>query len=170
MALLALSLVYIEYIFSEATIRETVPPNIIPSAQRANEFDDSQDDDFLCDVDVDQIASTAFTTSRDQSTEQAVQNRQPAIESEILFDDDFDENDFLQIDSQLEEHHIHNSARAASTRTTSNEVSVLGRQQTSDHVRNDITVKQLNECLLQDKLQRKQFVIRGEIDQIIGRI
>lgn len=121
-------------------------------------------------MDVDQIATIAITTSRNQSTEKAQQNRQPALETEILFDDDFDENDFHQIDSQLEEDHMHDNPGPTSARTISDEPSVAGRQQSSDDSRNEITIRQLNKCSLQDKLQRKRFVIRGEIDKIVGRI
>lgn len=145
------------------------------TAAQSNNFDDFQDDDLLCDVDVDQITSSAVTIPLNRSTES---NRQHN-ESDILFDDDMDDNDFMLIESQLEEHHLPQNQDSANVDAVRNEpsVSVVAKPQQSESIADDkyrfkirginlATIKQLAACSSQDKIRRKHFLIKGEIYSI----
>lgn len=145
---------------------QMAPSNKMPTATRSNNFDDFQDDDLLCEVDVDQIASSAITTGN---------NRQRICESDMLFDDDLDDNDFLHIDVQLEEQQTNANPQPTTTNSIQHESSVPEASIADDKYRfkirgiNLATVKQLNRCPMEDKLKRKHFLIKGEIDSIVGK-
>lgn len=163
--------------FDNIPTTQMVASNRMPAATHSNNFDDFQDDDLLCDVDVDQIASTAITVEpRHNSTEN---NRQRTVESDILFEDDLDDNDFLHIDAQLEDQQTLEIPQSSITRSVRSERSIPEPQQQPSiaddkyqfKIRgiNLVTVKQLNLCSMQDKLRRKHFLIKGEIDSIVGK-
>lgn len=152
-------------------------PQQAPVVARSANFDDFNDDDLLCDVDVDQIASNAVTAPVNGSTE----NVRRRIDSDILFDDDLDDDDFLQIGSQLDVQHSEQPSNVHVDHddgSFGNGALVAEPQQnvavTDDAYRfkirgiNLATVKQLNACPLQDKVRRKHLLIKGEIDSIYG--
>lgn len=160
------------------TSRVVNQPQQAPAVARSANFDDFHDDDLLCDVDVDQIASIAVAGPLNGSTA----NDRRRIESDILFDDDLDDDDFLQIGSQLDEqqhseqpsnvnvdHDDGSFEIGASVTEPQHNVAV-----TDDAYRfkirgiNLATVKQLNACPPQDKVRRKHLLIKGEIDSIHG--
>lgn len=168
------------------TAKNLIQSNVISSASHFDALDDFPDDDFLTDIDVDQITSNATNTQ--VTTDQASTARQnqnndipPNRRSTLLFDE-LDDEDFLNIDSTIEQMNI--SPRNANilspqvparsetidqvARNTSIEPSIW-QEQYRFKIRgiNLVTIKQLKECSRLNREQRKHFIVRAVIDDVI---
>lgn len=165
------------------TANRVIQSNVISSASHT--IDDFPDDDFLNEIDLDQITSNTSAEAANARIDQ-IQSNLPHRRSTQLFDD-FDDNDFLNIDSTIEQmaapqnqvsppqQQLHSEAVRANndivenvTLNTSVDPSIC-----SDNYRfkirglNLVTIKQLTEAPPQDRIHRKFFIVRAQIDDII---
>lgn len=166
------------------TANRVIQSNVISSASHT--IDDFPDDDFLNEIDLDQITSNTSAEAANLRTDQ-IQSNLPHRRSTQLFDD-LDDNDFLSIDSTIEQMAVpqnqvsqpqqqHSEVRANNDGVenlplnTSVDPSIC-----SDNYRfkirglNLVTLKQLTEAPPQDRIHRKFFIVRAQIDDIIQRV
>lgn len=161
------------------TNNSTIRSNTISNAKYQNTLDDFPDDDFLTDIDIDQIALNAVTTPPATTTIQSNHHKTNATNqrSTLLFDD-MDDNDFLNIDSNVEQ--MHESQPEISPITTE----MPSRSETTvphpaaepmihaDNYRfkirglNLVTIKQLNKCSAENRMRREHFIVKAKIDNI----
>lgn len=166
------------------TANKVIQSNVISSASHQNNLDDFPDDDFLNDIDFDQIASGAMINASAEQPNPQVHSAAPGRQSTLLFDD-LDDNDFFNIDSTIEQmsvppnevvHHQQHSGESRANNqniesallNTSANASIC-----SDNYRfkirglNLVTIKQLTETSPEDRIRRKQFIVKAQIDDII---
>lgn len=165
------------------TAKNVIQSNVISSASHFDALDDFPDDDFLTDIDVDQIASKATNTqvpTEAQTVRQNQNNDIPTNRTSTLLFDELDDEDFLNIDSTIEQ--------LNTTPRNMQPPEVPMRSETVDEVApntsiepsfwqeqyrfkirgiNLATIKQLKECARTDREQRKHFIVRAHIDDII---
>lgn len=166
-----------------------IQSNVISSAGNFDMLDDFPDDDLLTDLDIDQIASRAVAAPA-ESTSTARQNANntipPMRRSTLLFDD-MDDNDFLNIDSTIEQSNAvatpqnrHAATDHFDTPSASAELitdaellnistePVIDAENYRFKIRglNLVTVKQLVECAAEKRKRRKFFIVKAEIDEI----
>lgn len=149
-----------------------IQSNIISSASHTHTLDDFPDDDFLNDIDIDQIASQAASTSVSRPN----QNRPISTnqKSTMLFDD-MDDEDFLNIDSVVEQVNTSPQSEQNVSIRSDNSDSLPEPPIYADNYRfkirglNLVTIKQLIECSSTDREQRKHFIVRAYIDNVIGK-
>lgn len=164
-----------------------IQSNVISSAGNLNIMDDFPDDDFLTDIDIDQIASIAVTAPTDTSTSRPNPNHTiPANRRSTLLFDDMDDNDFFNIDSTVEQASAmpqnrqtqHFDAASASVELiTDAELLNISTDPVidADNYRfkirglNLVTIKQLNECPAENRKRRKNFIAKAMIDEIVQK-
>lgn len=142
-----------------------------------NTVDVFNDDDFFCDIDVD--LHTASTENSNHTTAKIFRNDiVTPSRSVILFDDDMDDEDFLKIEDVAPQQNTHNSALNdklllfdTSSQNLSHNVSISDDNYPF-RIRgvNLVTLKQLNECSLNDRLRRKHFLVKAEIDAVQEKV
>lgn len=157
-----------------------IQSNASSARNNRNMMDDFPDDDFLNEIDIDQIASNAVTsaTSGGQHDNAIPANRQ----STLLFDD-MDDDDFLNIDSTID---LLNpvpkneavQSEASSRNEMANTSAVHGSPEptiAADNYRfkirglNLVTIKQLNDCSQDDRLRRRHFITKAYIESIVQK-
>lgn len=153
-------------------LNREIQSNAVPTAVRHTHIDDFQDDELLCDFDIDQITSTATTNT---STEASIEPN-PSNRSLALLDDDMDD-DFLCIDTPTME--LENRNQQVQLELRPMQVDIDEARQSDAPIWDEkyrfkirginlATIKQLNECSAENRLQRKHFLIKAEIDSVIG--
>lgn len=149
-----------------------IQSNAVSTASHQTNFDDFQDDDLLCDFDIDQITSTTTTNA----STNALNEPNRSDHSLALLDDDMDD-EFLCIDTltmELENQNQHMQLEIQPMHVDSDEPIHSGQSICEEKYRlkirgiNLVTIKQLNECSLENRLQRKHFLIKAEIDSVIS--
>lgn len=166
-----------------------IQSNVISSAGNLDMLDDFPDDDFLTDLDIDQIASRAVAApAESMSTARPnANNTIPPMRRSTLLFDDIDDNDFLNIDSTIEQANAisppqnrqattdHFDTPSASVQLiTDAELLNISTDPVIDaenyrfKIRglNLVTVKQLAECAAENRKRRKFFIVKAEIDEI----
>lgn len=178
------------------TASRVIQSNVISSASHAISLDD-EDDDFLNDIDVDQIASTAV---QNQNAPVPVAPLNPPSlasnrRSTLLFDDndDIDDYDLLNIESTIEQSNnvrqnvsddgggsvvaaitqspLRSSAENTHINTSTDELLPIYDEKYRFKIRgiNLATVRQLIECDRQHLERRKHFLVKATIEDIIQK-
>lgn len=130
------------------------------------------DDDIFCEIDVDQLTSKV-TASTGNSHSSTVRNSKYDIQtprgSIMLFDDGMDDDDFLKIadvsvaDNEFQfDNPFQNPPLNASICDDNYPFRIRGV--------NLVTLKQLNECSTDDRLRRKYFLVKAEIDAVQEKV
>lgn len=137
-------------------------------------LDDFNDDDLLCDIDIDELAAKATS-----STNNSNRNRTP-----VLFEMD-DDDDFLQIDEAiLEQPHINTNRIDSSNIIASHSTRAIVNENNANRksieisicdtnyaykIRgiNLVTISQLNACTDAQKQRHAYFIIKAEIDAVV---
>lgn len=161
-----------------------IQSNVISSASNLDALDEFPDDDFLTDIDIDQIASKASSTQVASNASTSRQEIPPNGRSTLLFDD-MDDNDFLNIESVIEQQinavpqNVQNQASEVATRNEASNNIVLNTtvdapifdEKYRFKIRgiNLVTIKQLKESARHDLERRKHFLVKAEIDEIIQK-
>lgn len=161
-----------------------IQSNVISSASNLDALDEFPDDDFLTDIDIDQIASKASSTQVASNASTSRQEIPPNGRSTLLFDD-MDDNDFLNIESTIEQQinavpqNVQNQASEVATRNEASNNIVLNTtvdapifdEKYRFKIRgiNLVTIKQLKESARHDLERRKHFLVKAEIDEIIQK-
>lgn len=161
-----------------------IQSNVISSASNLDALDEFPDDDFLTDIDIDQIASKASSTQVASNASTSRQEIPPNGRSTLLFDD-MDDNDFLSIESTIEQQinavpqNVQNQASEVATRNEASNNIVLNTtvdapifdEKYRFKIRgiNLVTIKQLKESARHDLERRKHFLVKAEIDEIIQK-
>lgn len=161
-----------------------IQSNVISSASNLDVLDEFPDDDFLTDIDIDQIASKASSTQVASNASTSRQEIPPNGRSTLLFDD-MDDNDFLNIESTIEQQinavpqNVQNQASEVATRNEASNNIVLNTtvdapifdEKYRFKIRgiNLVTIKQLKESARHDLERRKHFLVKAEIDEIIQK-
>lgn len=164
------------------TANNVIQSNVITSA--THNLDDFADDEFLNEIDLDQITeATNLSAERSNQRVNQIQSNQPPRRSMLLFDD-MDDNDLLSIDSTIEQMAVpqnevpqnqqHSESRASNaTAGTASLNTSANASICSDNYRfkirglNLVTIKQLTESSSNDRIQRKCFIVKAYIDDII---
>lgn len=142
-------------------------------ASRTNDMDAFNDDDFLCDIDIDQITSNATSQTETHTEHNTTNNRtvnRESPKSTLLFDDDMDDDEFLlQIDSP--QPNRSSTAHGQMSVTSPTIVYSIYDEDYPFKIRgiNLATLKQLNDCAACDRFRRKHFLVKAEIDNVTGR-
>lgn len=169
------------------------------AAVDAVHLDSFQDDDLLCDIDVDEIAASVRNASQEatQRKQTIAPQQQQQQQNAAFFDDDLDDIDFLHIDANhvtaqtsqsnsLASNQSHNSAAENAPNThAQSSTKKLSQQATSPSTTllsicdenyrfkirgiNLVTIKQLNESDPAELEQRKQFIVKAKILEITDR-
>lgn len=163
---------------------KVIQSNVISSASNLDVLDEFPDDDFLTDIDIDQIASKASSTQVASNASTSRQEIPPNGRSTLLFDD-MDDNDFLSIESTIEQQinavpqNVQNQASEVATRNEASNNIVLNTtvdapifdEKYRFKIRgiNLVTIKQLKESARHDLERRKHFLVKAEIDEIIQK-
>lgn len=163
---------------------KVIQSNVISSASNFDVLDEFPDDDFLTDIDIDQIASKASSTQVASNASTSRQEIPPNGRSTLLFDD-MDDNDFLNIESVIEQQinavpqNVQNQASEVATRNEASNNIVLNTtvdapifdEKYRFKIRgiNLVTIKQLKESARHDLERRKHFLVKAEIDEIIQK-
>lgn len=163
---------------------KVIQSNVISSASNLDVLDEFPDDDFLTDIDIDQIASKASSTQVASNASTSRQEIPPNGRSTLLFDD-MDDNDFLNIESVIEQQinavpqNVQNQASEVATRNEASNNIVLNTtvdapifdEKYRFKIRgiNLVTIKQLKESARHDLERRKHFLVKAEIDEIIQK-
>lgn len=163
---------------------KVIQSNVISSASNFDVLDEFPDDDFLTDIDIDQIASKASSTQVASNASTSRQEIPPNGRSTLLFDD-MDDNDFLNIESVIEQQinavpqNVQNQASGVATRNEASNNIVLNTtvdapifdEKYRFKIRgiNLVTIKQLKESARHDLERRKHFLVKAEIDEIIQK-
>lgn len=163
---------------------KVIQSNVISSASNLDALDEFPDDDFLTDIDIDQIASKASSTQVASNASTSRQEIPPNGRSTLLFDD-MDDNDFLSIESTIEQQinavpqNVQNQASEVATRNEASNNIVLNTtvdapifdEKYRFKIRgiNLVTIKQLKESARHDLERRKHFLVKAEIDEIIQK-
>lgn len=163
---------------------KVIQSNVISSASNLDALDEFPDDDFLTDIDIDQIASKASSTQVASNASTSRQEIPPNGRSTLLFDD-MDDNDFLNIESTIEQQinavpqNVQNQASEVATRNEASNNIVLNTtvdapifdEKYRFKIRgiNLVTIKQLKESARHDLERRKHFLVKAEIDEIIQK-
>lgn len=159
---------------------KVIQSNVITSASHLNAMDDFPDDDFLTEIDIDQIASKASNSQvRAEASTSRHQNKLPPNRRSTLLFDDIDDNEFLNINSSVGQintvpQNVSNQAieisNEQSALNTSDDNLVFGEKY-GFKIRgiNLVTVKQLKECERSDLERRKHFLVKAEIDDIVHK-
>lgn len=163
---------------------KVIQSNVISSASNLDALDEFPDDDFLTDIDIDQIASKASSTQVASNASTSRQEIPPNGRSTLLFDD-MDDNDFLNIESVIEQQinavpqNVQNQASEVATRNEASNNIVLNTtvdapifdEKYRFKIRgiNLVTIKQLKESARHDLERRKHFLVKAEIDEIIQK-
>lgn len=145
-----------------------------PTTARHTHIDDFQDDELLCDFDIDQIITSTATTNT--SAEASIEPN-PSNRSLALLDDDMDD-DFLCIDTPTME--LENRNQHVQLELQPMQVDIDESRQSDAPIWDEkyrfkirginlATIKQLNECSSENRLHRKHFLIKAEIDSVIGK-
>lgn len=161
-----------------------IQSNVISSASNLDALDEFPDDDFLTDIDIDQIASKASSTQVASNASTSRHEIPPNGRSTLLFDD-MDDNDFLNIESVIEQQinavpqNVQNQASEVATRNEASNNIVLNTtvdapifdEKYRFKIRgiNLVTIKQLKESARHDLERRKHFLVKAEIDEIIQK-
>lgn len=166
------------------TANSAIQSNVIFSAGNLDNLDDFPDDDFLNDIDIDQIVPKTLTASTETSTaRQNQENTIPPMRRSTLLFDDMDDNDFLNIESTIEQVNAapqisnFDVPSASAELITSAELLNISTDPgiDADNYRfkirgiNLVTVKQLNECSAENRKRRKYFIVKAVIDEIVQR-
>lgn len=136
-----------------------------------NTMDVDVDDDFFCGIDVDQLTSRVTVSSGNVHSN----NNQTPSRSVMLFDDDMDD-EFLQINDVDLKQNTHHSVPENELYDIQSQIPPLNVSICSDNypfrIRgvNLVTLKQLNECSMDDRLRRKHFLVKAEIDAVQERV
>lgn len=152
-----------------------------------NTMDDFPDDDFLNDIDIDQIASkvtnVAAPVAAHTSNARHDSTIPPNHRSTLLFDD-MDDNDFLNIDSTIDllnpmpkNDSIQCEVPSRNEVASTSAVHLRSPEPTiaADTYRfkirglNLVTIKQLNDCLPNDRLRRRHFITKAFIESIVQK-
>lgn len=145
----------------------------------AMDVEDFNDDDFFRDIDVDQLSFrvTASTGNSHSTTMRISRNdMQPLSRSVMLFDDDMDDDDFLQIEDVAPQQNTHPTVPNDELFDIPSQNSLLNVSICDDNypfrIRgiNLVTLKQLNECSMDDRLRRKHFLVKAEIDDVQEKV
>lgn len=173
--------------------------NAISSRNQFNIIDDFPDDDFLNDIDIDEIASNAVNGAAPPVHASSARHDDtiPPIRRNTLLFDDMDDNDFLNIDSNIDligvapkTETVQSDARSeVSTRSessTRSEVidtamnsafltspaSSISADKYQFKIRglNLATIKQLTECSPQDRYRRKHFIVKAFIENVAQKV
>lgn len=156
----------------------TTATHQIPAMTNTIDVDVFNDDDFFCDIDVDQLTSgvTALSGNSHSTTVRNSRNdNQAPSRSVMLFDDDMDD-DFLQIKDVTPQQNTHHSVPENELLNIPSQISPLNVSICSDNypfrIRgvNLVTLKQLNECSMDDRLRRKHFLVKAEIDTVEEKV
>lgn len=163
---------------------KVIQSNVISSASNLDALDEFPDDDFLTDIDIDQIASKASSTQVASNASTSRQEIPPNGRSTLLFDE-MDDNDFLNIESVIEQQinavpqNVQNQASEVATRNEASNNIVLNTtvdapifdEKYRFKIRgiNLVTIKQLKESARHDLERRKHFLVKAEIDEIIQK-
>lgn len=149
--------------------RSNVQSNEISSAARTTDLDPFIDDDFLCDIDIDQITSKATSQTHTAQPDRSVnQNVMTPRRSVLLFEDDIDDNDFLQIDSPVIESRPNRTAPLPPIVPDDESICDENYRFKIRGI-NLVTLKQLNDCASRDRLRRRHFLVKAEIDAVTDR-
>lgn len=126
------------------------------------------DDDFFCEIDVDQLTSkvTASTANLQSSiVGNSKYDIQTPIGSIMLFDDGMDDDDFLKI-ADVQPTQFDNPSQNPPLNVSICDDNYPFRIRGV----NLVTLKQLNECLTDDRLRRKYFLVKAEIDAVQEKV
>lgn len=177
------------------TAASVLQSNVVSSVSHAV-LDDFPDDDFLTDIDIDVIASSAANAPRMPAANELPNNSTaPKPRRSTLLFDDMDDDAFLQIDSTIEQisatqdtNHTANAYTAAKMSSTTNVANVTNASNASNNTGgqipiepsissenyrfkirgvNIVTIKQIQQCPSPERVRRKHFILRAQIDGIV---
>lgn len=164
------------------TASAAIQSNVISSAGNLDNMDDFPDDDLLNDIDIDQIVPKTLTVPTETSiARQNQENTIPPMRRSTLLFDDMDDNDFLNIESTIEQANAApqtsniDMPSASAELITSAELLNISTEPgiDADNYRfkirglNLVTVKQLSECSAENRKRRKHFIVKAVIDEIV---
>lgn len=171
------------------TARRAIQSNVISSAGQALALDDD-DDDFLNEIDMDQITSVVaqnpiapVAAAAAAASSNQTNNCPPVRRQSTLLFDDFDDFDLLNVDSIIEQQNTNAPTSQQSGGSSSKHNENIQLNTSTDEVLpiydekyrfkirgiNLATVRQLHECDRQHLLRRKHFLVKATVDAIVQK-